>query len=69
MLRSAVRSMVWEVLAMVPRMSSRLRRIPLSESRLGRYLLGGFCPSKVGGMMRTGGMTKGLAGFIGWFGL
>ena len=34
-----------------------------------------FCPvvnvitSKVGGMMRTGGMTKGLLGFIGVFGL
>ena len=25
--------------------------------------------SKVGGMMRTGGMTKGLLGFIGVFGL
>lgn len=28
-----------------------------------------LCPSKVGGMMRTGGMTKGLLGFIGVFGL
>ena len=28
-----------------------------------------LCPSKVGGMMRTGGMTKGLLGFIGTFGV
>ena len=47
---------------------------------LGSFLIGLFytlsarfnlslCPSKVGGMMRTGGMTKGLLGFIGVFGL
>lgn len=28
-----------------------------------------FCPSKAGEMMRTGGMTKGLLGLIGEFGV
>ena len=53
--------------------------LDMTESTVGDAFVGilhvFLCPftevkvSKVGGMMRTGGMTKGLLGFIGVFGL